>query len=382
MDLKILAVDIGTGTQDIFLFDSRFALENGFKMVMPSATMLIHQKIKQATKAGRPILLTGEIMGGGPSAWAAEAHLKAGFPVLATPNAARSFNDDLELVQAMGIKIINEDESLKLSDDLLRIEMKDFDFPLIKRTMNDFGIDLSDLDALAIAVFDHGNAPKDVSDRKYRFDYLASRIKTENRLSAFAYNGRSIPGDLTRMQAVANTCVDLPFQLVLMDTAPAAILGATLDPLVARRDRKLIINIGNFHSLAFRLGFGGIEGVFEHHTGFLDCKKLESILARFVDGSLNNEWIFNDHGHGAWINSPEEFPLKDPEFNIVVTGPRRNMLQGSSYKPYFAVPFGDMMLSGCFGLLTAVGEIFPEYSAEITRSLQGQKSGTAPWEID
>lgn len=379
--MKILAVDIGTGTQDIFLFDSHFALENGFKMIVPSATMLIHQKIKQATKAGRPILLTGEIMGGGPSAWAAEAHLKAGLPILATPNAAKSFNDDLDLVQEMGIEIVNEEESLKLSTDILRVEMKDFDFPLIKRTMNDFGIDLSDLDVLAIAVFDHGNAPKEVSDRKYRFDYLASRIKTENRLSAFAYGGRSIPVDLTRMQAVANTCIDLPFSLVLMDTAPAAILGATLDPQVASRDRKLIINIGNFHSLAFRLGPSGIEGVFEHHTGFLDCKKLESILVRFADGTLSNEWIFNDHGHGALINSPEEYPLNDPEFNIIVTGPRRSMLQGSSYTPYFAVPYGDMMLCGCFGLLAAVGAIFPEYSDEITHSLQGKSSRTAPWEI-
>jgi uncharacterized protein (DUF1786 family) len=37
----ILTVDIGTGTQDIFLFREGLALENGFKLVMPSPTMMV-----------------------------------------------------------------------------------------------------------------------------------------------------------------------------------------------------------------------------------------------------------------------------------------------------------------------------------------------------
>ncbi|HEY6072374.1 MAG TPA: hypothetical protein VIV15_03025, partial [Anaerolineales bacterium] len=76
--MKILAVDIGTGTQDIFLYDSRLDIENGFKLVLPSPTMMVHARIKEATRAGRAVLLTGHQMGGGPSAWAAEAHARAG----------------------------------------------------------------------------------------------------------------------------------------------------------------------------------------------------------------------------------------------------------------------------------------------------------------
>ena len=41
-------------------------------------------------------------MGGGPSAWAAEDHARAGLPIYATPDAARSFNDDLEAVASNG----------------------------------------------------------------------------------------------------------------------------------------------------------------------------------------------------------------------------------------------------------------------------------------
>jgi uncharacterized protein (DUF1786 family) len=380
--LRILAVDIGTGTQDIFLFDSRFAVENGIKMVMPSATMLIHQKIKQATRAGKPILLTGEIMGGGPSSWAAEAHLKSGLPVYATPAAARSFNDDLEVVQKMGIRIIAEEDEKGLSSDIVRIEMKDFNFEMIRSAMANFGVTLDDLSAVAVAVFDHGNAPREVSDRKFRFDYLDSRIKKENRLSAFAYPSGKIPSEMTRMQAVANTCSNIPCPVVIMDTAPAAILGATFDPLVSSRHRKLVANIGNLHTLAFRLGPSGIEGVFEHHTGLLDREKLDSLLISFSNGTLTNDVIFNDHGHGALVLSNEVFPLDDKGFNIVVTGPRRDLLRGSKLKPYYAVPFGDMMLSGCFGLLAATADILPKFTSEIHAALKGKNSNKAPWEIE
>ena len=69
--MKILTVDIGTGTQDIFLYDSRLDLENGLKLVLPSPTMIIHRRLRQATRARQAVLLSGVTMGGGPSAWAA-----------------------------------------------------------------------------------------------------------------------------------------------------------------------------------------------------------------------------------------------------------------------------------------------------------------------
>lgn len=380
--MKILAVDIGTGTQDIFLFDSRFSPENGFKMVMPSATMMVRRKIKEATTNRKPILLTGEIMGGGPSSWAAEAHQKSGLLVYATPSAARSFNDDLDLVKEMGISIVSEDEAEKLPSDICRIEMKDFDIRIISSALANFDVSIADVDVVAIAVFDHGNAPRGISDRKFRFDYLDSRIRQENRLSAFAYPSSQLPADMTRMQAVANSCRGIECPVVIMDTAPAAILGTLFDPKVSNRERNMIINIGNFHTLAFRMGAGKIEGVFEHHTGFLNCGKLDSILISLANGKLNNEMIFADHGHGALIYTDGDFPLDDPDFNIVVTGPRRNLLSRSKLKPYFAVPFGDMMLAGCFGLLAATADLLPQFSTEILSALNGQHSDVAPWDSD
>ncbi len=183
---------------------------------------------------------------------------------------------------------------------------------------------------------------------------------------------------MTRLQAVVQSARggiqsalgEVP--LVVMDTAPAAVLGATFDPQVQARPRVLIANVGNFHTLAFRLGPGGIEGVFEHHTGLLDLPKLEALLRLLADGSLTHAEVFGDHGHGALIYHDQPLPLEGQDgFGVVVTGPRRNLLRGSALRPYFAVPFGDMMIAGCFGLLAAVADVLPELGEPIRLSLSG-----------
>src|SRR6266545_6325130 len=124
--MKILTVDIGTGTQDIFLYDSRLDIENGFKLVLPSPTMMIYRRLKQALPARTPILLTGHQMGGGPSAWAIEEYAGAGIPVYMTPPAATTINDELDKVEALGIKIVAEDERRNMKD-VEELKLKDFD---------------------------------------------------------------------------------------------------------------------------------------------------------------------------------------------------------------------------------------------------------------
>ncbi len=394
--MKILTVDIGTGTQDIFLYDSNLDIENGFKLVLPSPTMMIHRRLKQMLLSRRPILLTGHQMGGGPSAWAIEECARAGIPVYMTPSAATTLNDELDKVEALGIKIVGEEESRQLSA-VSKIELKDFDFQLISKTFADYGVSLNDLGAIAVAVFDHGNAPAGVSDRQFRFDYLDERIRAKNSLSAFIFPSTEIPKIMTRLQAVADSAGNLDCPLFVMDTAPAAVLGANFDPVVAKRERKIIVNVGNFHTLAFRLG-DGIEGVFEHHTGEIDLPKLEKYILALADGSLKHQDIFDDMGHGALVYGDNPFEFGKDEFDVVVTGPRRSMFQTADdrpqtaknrpsfavsgrLRPYFATPFGDMMIAGCFGLLAATAEILPELAEPIIGSLRGGHGrGVAPWD--
>ena len=77
------------------------------------------------------------------------------------------------------------------------------------------------------------------------------------------------------MKAVAESTRGMAVPTVVMDTAPAAVLGATYDVRAVACERKIIVNVGNFHTLAFRLGPGGVEGLFEHHTGMLNRSKIE-----------------------------------------------------------------------------------------------------------
>ncbi len=379
--MKILTVDIGTGTQDIFLYDSRLDLENGFKLVLPSPTMLVRRKIQQATARGQAVLLQGLTMGGGPGSWAVEDHLRAGLAVFATPQAACTLNDDLDAVRELGVKLLSPDEADRLPDSVLRLTLRDFDFAAIQSVFNTFGVALDDLDAAAVCVFDHGAAPPEVSDRKFRFDYLAERLSADRRLSAFAWLAGTQPPAMTRLAAVASAADALPCPLLVMDSAPAAVLGANFDPLAASRERLLIANVGNFHTLAFRLGPQGVEGVFEHHTGLLDAPKLEALLCALADGSLTNAAVFADHGHGALLLNHTPLPLQAPDFNVLVTGPRRAMLRHSALRPHFAVPFGDMMIAGCFGLLAACADRLPHLAEPIRASLAGAAaSARTPWD--
>jgi uncharacterized protein (DUF1786 family) len=387
--MKILTVDIGTGTQDIFLYDSRLDLENGFKLVLPSPTMMIHQRVKQALSTRTPLVFTGHQMGGGPSAWAIEEAARTGIPVYMTPSAASTLNDELDKVEALGIKIISEEEANGLLSAAYHLKLKDFNFELLSKTFSDYGVSLDDLEAIAVAVFDHGNAPAGVSDRQFRFDYLDERIRAKNSLAAFAYLSNDIPFIMTRLQSVADSAGELPCPLVVMDTAPAAVLGASFDPIVATPRQKIVCNVGNFHTLAFRLGEQGIEGVFEHHTGEIDRVKLESLLHRLADSSLKHEDVFNDMGHGALMYSQEAFEFGKDNFDVIVTGPRRSIFDRqpaienhTSLRPYFATPFGDMMIAGCFGLLAATAEILPDLAETIQRSLSNERrQAIAPWDV-
>ncbi len=359
--MKILCIDIGAGTQDILLFDSSAEIENCLQLVMPSPTVLVANQIRAATRRGEAVLLTGTIMGGGPDSWAAEDHVRAGLPIFATRDAALSFNDELDKVEAVGIRVVSADEAARLH--ATRVEMRDVNLDALARAFDAFGVPF-DVDALAVAVFDHGNAPPGMSDRTFRFQFLAERIRAAGKLSGLAFMREEIPERLTRMQAVAQS-VNLDAPLLVMDTAPAAVRGALDDERVAAQPNALVANLGNFHTLAFRFTAGEITGVFEHHSGELKPAQLENFLRRLADGVLTNDEIFDSSGHGALILDPRAQPL---DF-LAVTGPRRAMLRASALKPYFAVPYGDMMLAGAYGLLHAYADLNPNVAAEIEDAL-------------
>jgi uncharacterized protein (DUF1786 family) len=336
--VRILALDVGTGTQDVLLFDPAREVENCVQLVLPSPTVLVAERIRAATQRGEPVVLTGRQMGGGPSAWAARDHALAGLPIAATPEAATTFDDDLDRVREMGVALVSEDEARRLPGRHLRLG--DIDRQALLGALAAF--DVAPPDAWAVAVFDHGAAPPGVSDRAFRFDYLARRIDAG--LPALGFLANDVPSEMSRLRAVvAELSAEGP--LFVMDTGPAAVLGALDDPAVGCPG--IVANLGNFHTLAYALDADGIAGLFEHHTGELSASHLAGLLDRLAAGTLTNREVFDSQGHGALVRRPlAAAPLS-------VTGPRRGLLANAPRRPYLAVPHGAMMLAGCFGLLRA-----------------------------
>lgn len=375
--VRILAIDVGTGTQDILLFESGRTMENNLKLVMPSPTVIVAERIKRATAVGAPILLTGVTMGGGPCHWAARDHALAGYRVVVSEEAARTFDDDLSQVAQMGFEIIpeNEVEQRKQDGDLQHIEMQDFAAQAIITAFQAFDVSPR-VDALAIAAFDHGAAPPGISDRRFRFDFIEETVRQHPVPSAFAYLAGQTPLSLTRLRAIATSAARYTelsnsrpaIPLLLMDTGSAAALGALEDPLVREQRECILCNIGNFHTLAFHLLDGKIVGTFEHHTGEITRPQLEEMLVKLAQGTLTNDEVFNSSGHGALILQPARERGKALPF-LAVTGPRRELLRGSALKPYEATPHGDMMLTGCFGLLRALADQQPELAEAIEPAL-------------
>ena len=370
--MRILAIDMGTGTQDILLFDSAGPVENSVKMVMPSATKIAEGRIRRATTDGRAVLLSGVIQGGGPCAWALEDHIRGGHAAYATPEAAQTFDDDLEQVARMGIRVVSEDEASALSE-VDRVELKDLDLPAIRAALAAFDV-APKFDGLALGCLDHGAAPPGYSDRLFRFEHLKHVVGERNDLRAFAMLPDELPPYLTRARTMIATAQrqDADIPIVFLDTGPAAALGALQDPRVADAETQLVLNLGNMHALAFHLRGTQVISLYEHHTGEMTRAQIEDFTARLIEGTLAHEEVFSTKGHGVFYaaepdaasaTATRQQPL------VAVTGPQRGRIRGSSLDPYFATPHGDMMISGCFGLLVAFAEKHPESREEIERAL-------------
>jgi uncharacterized protein (DUF1786 family) len=335
---EILAIDVGSGTQDILIYQKGIPMENCVQMILPSPTRLIAQKIHEATASKKNIFLTGNTMGGGPCFFAVEKHIQAGLKVYATELAALTFHDNLDEVRRRGVQITRRPPKGTHS-----IHLSDVDLISLRKALGLFQVNLPQTHA--IAVQDHGFNPRG-SNRRLRFQYWEEFLAKGGRLRDLIYFDP--PSYMTRMVAVRK---DVPGAAV-MDTCAAAVWGILCDPRAAekRGEGFIAVNLGNQHTLGALVQGERIWGIFEHHTGQLTREKLASILDRFPRKSLSQEGIFRDGGHGCAVHPG--FSRKKGYHFIAITGPQRSLAEGLGY--YMAAPYGDMMLTGCFGLVAAL----------------------------
>jgi uncharacterized protein (DUF1786 family) len=341
--LRILAIDVGAGTQDVLIYESDREPENCVKLVLPSQTQVLARRLRRATDAGRPVHLMGTLMGGGAVTDAGRDHLAAGLRLTATPRAALSFHNDPDRVRRLGVEILQDEPA-----DAVRIDLRDVDWVALRALLAPFEIELPRV--VAIAVQDHGYRPGS-GNNEIRFEYLQSLIDGGGDLARMVY--RDPPAEMTRMVAVQESLRDVE-RVYLMDTGAAAVLGALGDPVVARAVEEtgaILVNVGNMHTFAVLVRGRRLFGLFEHHTGGMTTALIDELVERLRTGTIDTAGFRRDFdGHGAALD--DAYRSIGPFPFVAVTGPNRRLARPLGY--HEAAPHGDMMLAGAFGLVAGV----------------------------
>ena len=342
---KIFAMDIGAGTADILYFDSGKVFENNIKLIVPTSASVVAGRVKALEE---DVSFSGSTIGGGPFASAVMKQLKKGYRVRMTRAAAFSIRNNIAEVKEKGIEIGGRIPGACFT--LEELNLKRYD-----RLLEYSGESLKGADALCIALQDHGAAPYGVSDREFRFDNYVEGFKDGRSLERLAYLNGNIPKKFLRMRSAYKSARSFAPEgaILIMDTAPAAILGAMADLPPGNRDKPVVfINFGNIHTLVTCIKSGEVLSIFEHHTHLikLDMPKFKNMLSRMLEGTLPREEVFEDRGNGALTY--EKVNFRDVA-RIVVTGPNRRLASALALPVHYAAPGGDMMITGPIGLICA-----------------------------
>lgn len=348
--MKILAIDIGAGTQDILLFDSKKEIENCTSLVLPTPSRVLAQRLR---KIEGDLYICGDTIGGGSIGRAILEHLKKGYRVVMEESAAYSIRNDLDEVRSMGIEVGNRPSAGTFQE----LKICEIDLPLLRHFLIQFGEDFN-FDLIAVAVQDHGVAPPGVSDRTFRFEQMEAMLRKDNHPEAFHFTEHTIPDFYLRMRSTAQAVKRATSSpVLLMDTAFSAILGCVDDG----EEPSLVVNVGNGHTIAALLIDRRIEGLYEHHTHRLTPEKLENHLRRFLRGELTRKEVFDDDGHGVITLTPYFGKV-----SIWVTGPNRSLFKETSLPFQYAAPGGNTMMTGPMGLIKAAlyrfgGSLYESY---------------------
>jgi uncharacterized protein (DUF1786 family) len=335
---KILAIDIGQGTQDILLYDPAQNIENCISLILPSPTAFYNKMIERCTQ---DLYIYGSTIGGGRITHALIQHINKGYHVYMDPEAAASVRDNLDRVKSLGIHIGNPPHDF----NGMRLFIKEVDFPLLQQFLSNFAEDV-DVEIIAVAVQDHGVSAEGKSDREFRFEVIAQRLRQDNTPAHCAYWADEVPPFFTRMTSlIKHLQKNFSERILVMDTAFCAVLGC----IEEYNSPSVIVNVGNDHTLAVLIKDRKIEALFEHHTGMLTPEKLRHLITRFCQQHITSREVFNDGGHGVLYLNPGSVSYEQ----IIVTGPHREKMRLTGLPVIFAAPGGNMMLTGPLGLVRA-----------------------------
>ncbi|OUJ19021.1 Actin superfamily ATPase [Methanonatronarchaeum thermophilum] len=319
-----MAVDVGKGTQDVLYADKLD--ENVVKMVLPSPTRVVADKIRQVDG---DLLCTGKTMGGGPVSKVIRNHVRSN-DVVMVESAARTISDNLDFVRDMGITVIGSDE-VGDYQSYTEIEFTDILLDEILRFLS--SMQLKTPERIGVGVQDHGVAPEGMSDRRYRFSFYREVIEGEGRLEDLVFTEKT--GRFSRIDSALEQLSS--YEAVALDSKIAAIIGCY------NGGKEVIIDAGNGHFMAASIKKGRLVGLFEHHTRMLDDDRITELVEKLIHGEITDDEVYGDGGHGAY-----SLESLEPD-RITVTGPRRDVIPNTiNYE--LAHPIGDVMMSGAVGI--------------------------------
>lgn len=341
--MKILAIDIGTGTQDILYYDNKKEIENSIKIIFPSPHLYIAQKMKNIEN---DIYFEGEIMGGGKLKDRILEHIEKGYKVSMEKKCAKTIRDDLKQVESFGIEIAYEKN--QKYNNYKKISLGDINIKKLSKIIKEYDLDF-EFDQIAIAVQDHGYN-ENMGDRDFRFEKIREKLRKPIKPEEFAFMG-NVPQYYSRMKAVEKTLEkeNITKTPLIMDTKFASICGMCNDEETEKLQSYIVMDIGNGHTTAASIENGKIQGVFEHHTSNLTKESIERYVNKLAEATLTNEEIYNDHGHGACVINP----ISNLE-KVIVAGPKRKLIEETDLNYYHATPGGDVMMTGTVGLIKAI----------------------------
>lgn len=332
----VLAVDIGSGTQDALLALPDECPENWPRFVLPAPARGIAARIRSCAAKRQGVWLFGRNMGGG-FGQAVREHLELGLGVSTTLAASRALGDNEERVTAMGVVLAES-----CPPGSVAVPLTDYDPGFWRALLNSAG--LPEPSRVVAAVQDHGHHPGETGNRLGRF-LLWRQLLADSQHDPVRWLFDVPPVPFTRLAALRE-CTGGP----VADTGTAAVLAALVTPEVRARNLRqgiTVVNMGNSHVLAFLLYQDRVHGIYEQHTGLRDTDGITRDLKDFRLGWLPDEVVREQGGHGCVFTGdlPPEAEGFAPTF---ILGPQREQLSGHGH--CFA-PHGDMMLAGCHGLL-------------------------------
>ncbi|MHA1693926.1 MAG: DUF1786 family protein [Candidatus Helarchaeota archaeon] len=345
--MRILTFDVGVGTIDVLIWDTNEV--NIFKLVLPSPCQYFTKKIK---KSKENLLIDGIEMGGFPISSAIFEHIKKGFKVYMSDTVWKTIKYDRNYVLEKGIHIINDKEKLKLknsekNEELFLTDVEiDYFFKIFKK----FGLSL-DFDYIGIAVQDHGVPDPSIKTKNFRREWIVDILKKSPEFDKFLFPYNKIPKFLSRSNSIAKYVYQKTGTPVFVsDTSISAMKGCLYHPNL-KFDKIVAMDIGNGHTCAFSIDNNEILGYFEYHTKSITVSRLEWAIRKLIDGTLTNEEVIREKGHGAFVKRG-----LNKDFELIVTGPRRSIMRNTQLKYILGAPFGDHMITGAVGLAKMIFE--------------------------